>query len=56
MSISELAEWLGLAGENGRTMIREMESGKRQISGPIRRAMWIGLKIVDSGNSRELWP
>jgi transcriptional regulator with XRE-family HTH domain len=46
-TITDLGEWLGLEMPNGRTMIREMESGKRSISGPIRRA----LRVASAGQA-----
>ena len=39
LSLTEMAERLRLALPNGRTMLREMESGKRDVSGPISVAV-----------------
>lgn len=45
MTIASFAFWLGLEGAHGRTTVREMESGKRSASGPIRRAIKEGLDL-----------
>jgi len=42
MSVTEIAAWLGLEGENGRDLYRAWESGKKPISGPASRAMMLG--------------
>lgn len=52
MSTTEFAEWLGLDGAHGRTAIREMESGKRSISGPIRRALTLALPPLSADGLR----
>lgn len=39
LSLTEMAERLRLQLPNGRTMLREMESGKRDVSGPISVAV-----------------
>lgn len=39
-----MAEALRLALPNGRTMLREMESGKRDVSGPISVAVELMLR------------
>jgi cytoskeletal protein RodZ len=44
LSLTEMAERLRLALPNGRTMLREMESGKRDVSGPISVAVEMMLK------------
>jgi transcriptional regulator with XRE-family HTH domain len=38
-SLTEMAERLRLALPNGRTMLREMEGGRRDVSGPISVAV-----------------
>jgi hypothetical protein len=45
MTIASFAFWLGLEGAHGRTAVREMETGKRSASGPIRRAIKAGLDL-----------
>jgi hypothetical protein len=42
-----LAERLRLNMPNGRTFVREMETGKREISGPISVAIELMLKEED---------
>ena len=44
LSLTDLAERLRLAMPNGRTMLREMESGKRDVSGPISVAVELMLE------------
>lgn len=39
LSVTEMAEALRLDMPNGRTSVREMESGKRDISGPVSVAV-----------------
>jgi DNA-binding transcriptional regulator YiaG len=39
MSVSEMADWLGLEGERGRDLIRDWEKGKKPITGPAARAL-----------------
>jgi transcriptional regulator with XRE-family HTH domain len=47
LSVTELAERLRLNMPNGRTFVREMETGKREISGPISVAIELMLKEED---------
>lgn len=49
LSITEMAQRLRLALPNGRTMLREMESGKRDVSGPISVAVELMLKEASNG-------
>lgn len=56
MSVADLADWLGFEGPNARDQIRQMEKGAKPISGPIERAMRLGLRLADSGHSKEIWP
>lgn len=44
LSTTGMAERLRLAMPNGRTLVREMESGKREISGPISVAVELMLR------------
>ena len=55
LSISDFAERLGLAGSNAAGYVRQMESGTREISGPIGRltmALLDGFECPDE----EFWP
>lgn len=45
MTIASFAFWLGLEGAHGRTLVREMETGKRSASGPINRAIKLALAL-----------
>jgi DNA-binding transcriptional regulator YiaG len=56
MSISDLADWLGYEGPNAADSIRQMEKGAKPISGPVSRAMRMGLRLADSGRASEIWP
>jgi transcriptional regulator with XRE-family HTH domain len=57
LSVTELAERLRLNMPNGRTFVREMETGKREISGPISVAIELMLKEEDSSAAwRESGP
>jgi cytoskeletal protein RodZ len=49
LSLTEMAERLRLALPNGRTMLREMESGKRDVSGPISVAVEMMLREERNG-------
>ena len=53
LSVSDLARALHLTLPNGRTFIREMESGKRPLTGPVRAAVELMLKEKRGGNG---WP
>jgi cytoskeletal protein RodZ len=44
LSLTDMAERLRLQMPNGRTMLREMESGKRDVSGPISVAVELMLQ------------
>jgi hypothetical protein len=44
LSVTDLARALHLTLPNGRTFIREMESGKRPLTGPVRAAVELMLK------------
>lgn len=44
LSVGELAERLRLAMPNGRTFVREMESGKKPVTGPIQVAVELMLR------------
>lgn len=44
LSVTEMARALHLSLPNGRTYIREMENGKRPVSGPVRAAVELMLK------------
>lgn len=46
LSVSDLARALHLSLPNGRTFIREMESGKRHVTGPVRAAVELMLKEI----------
>lgn len=55
MSVSELADWLGLDGPRGRDLVRDWEKGKKQITGPAERAIRLGLFLFRSGQADALW-
>lgn len=44
LSVTDLARALRLDLPNGRTFVREMESGKRPVSGPVQAAVELMLK------------
>jgi transcriptional regulator with XRE-family HTH domain len=48
-TVTELAEALRLSMPNGRTAVREMETGKREISGPVSVAIELMLREMDYG-------
>ena len=54
LSVTDLAERLRLELPNGRTMVREMESGKRPISGPIGVAVELMLEALRK-TDEEAW-
>jgi len=52
LSVNQLADRLRLSGANGGDAVREMESGKRPISGPVSVAVE-GLLIVEGMTARK---
>lgn len=49
LSVTQMAERLRLAMPHGRTAVREMETGKRPISGPVSVAIELMLKEKKNG-------
>lgn len=55
LSIAEFAERLGLSGFHAADYVRQMESGAREISGPIGRLTMALLDGFDCPDE-EFWP
>jgi transcriptional regulator with XRE-family HTH domain len=51
LSVVEMAELVGLDGDNASDRIREMERGKRMISGPLQRMLRYLAQAVDVGGA-----
>jgi transcriptional regulator with XRE-family HTH domain len=49
LTVTELAERLRFKMPNGRTFVREMETGKREVSGPVSVAVELMLERNDDG-------
>jgi len=45
MSVSEMADWLGYEGANARDSIRDMEQGRKPVSGPVARALRLAIAL-----------